>query len=815
MHRSLLLLTFLLSPFFSRAQGISFYFPGTTMPSPDSTWTDTSIRVSTVVYASAMIDSVTATAGGRQVVLSSQPNSGSTYNGTLSLRGLPGDTLTLVITATDTLGNDGDTAIRFIYRPLNDPAVSLTVDGQADSAAVKAVLSLQARSAGNTIEVYHARSGNNNVLIASAADSLASVDLSAYNGQRITLKVIATDSLGRTAREQLTVFVENSPYLAAYLTTPGIILDFRHNKALVADTGTGYPLIVDAATGQRSAPLVNSPVTAPAEAFVTPEGAMFKAGAYLYEWKDGQVALQALGEDLEVAGQYAAWRNINSLVRRHLATGSMDSATIPDYYGGDLDIGPNGAVVFDVSPARYLQQVYQYNNGQVTLISSGSIDHAPVTDGINTIYYKEDSGGPLYFYNGQFSALLGELGIGIPVPGEDYQLNNRYAAFGRQGQIVVRDTAGNMRQVTDFSYCPTCENRPIIDLLNGQGELMVSQQDSGRYFINSSGQRRRITTMPVKADLYSEVLSCSFYDNGDWYVLIGKTLFKVNLNSSATTVPQPVISGLQSSYCNVADSQRVKIANLPAAASGITVSVTLDSTILLPVAADSTFTLHPDSLSAGRHALDVIFTKDTVEKRLSLSFTIQPAVTPVVDVTVNVNPIINDATPVIITAVNVSGGGKLPLYTFAWDRDFMNQLQVEGSNNTTTQSPAAFKLGENKVYVRMRSSEQCYTTSTAIDSITINKSNITAIEDTDNPGQPVTIYPNPFHGQLSISGLQAVKTYIISLYDIQGRLVLRKRLVNQTKAELTVRVVTGGMYILHLYDEKGKKLLGTQQLAGY
>ena len=189
--------------------------------------------------------------------------------------------------------------------------------------------------------------------------------------------------------------------------------------------------------------------------------------------------------------------------------------------------------------------------------------------------------------------------------------------------------------------------------------------------------------------------------NGIEYTTDTATIF-IHVTDSLVTVPQPVVTGLSSSYCAAADSQHVKIANLPAIGSGIAVEVLLDSTRVLAVAADSTFAINPGVLSTGRHNISVIFSYDTIQKRLPLSFMVMPAVTPSLDVMVNVNPITTDSVPVIITATNVTGGGKQPLYTFAWDRNFINQLQLESNNNSVTVDPAEFKLGANVVYARVR-----------------------------------------------------------------------------------------------------------------
>lgn len=924
MTRFLLLLTLIITPYFVFSQNVSFYFQGDGTPTSNAVWTDTVLRMEIVVYAPAQVDTVTATLENRQVALVTF--GGGIYRGNLSLSGLAGDTLTLTVSATDVQNNVGDTAVTFIYRPLNDPGVSLTVDSLTDSSVVRSSLPLNARSPGNTIAVYKSDPPSDQ-LITTVQDSLPALDLSFYNGQKLTLKLVATDSLGRTATKEITAFVEGSPYLNEYLTVSGKILDFRYNKALVAEKGTGYPVLVDAATGQQSVPLVNFPVKE-SQAFVTQEGAMFVAGSQsIYEWRNGQIVFQAEGTHLKVSGNYAAWRKqIGVLMRMNRTTGVVDSIAVSGDGGGTVDVSSGGMLVFIVG-GRTNTSITKYDSGHVsavTPVTGGRFDIDPLTDGYNIIYSVRtfSSGESLGFYNGQNQTNLPLTGVVPDVrPYLSYQLANKYSAFVRDGEVIVRDTLGNMQQVTSFNGCPDCV--VSVDHLNSKGELMASSGYEGRYFVSSNGQSRRVTAMPQQYSIYTqEIWSRSFYDSTSWYILIGKTLFKVTLDSlpannisdlqkvarpdstfhftgqdfaghfsgpgelievkvtalpaygtlkykgltnisspipvsnlgeltytptagfrgqdtirwiasngieytldtasvfinitdSTEDVPQPAVSGLSGSYCNAAGIQQIKIVNLPSAGSNVDVTVLLDSTTALLVAADSTFTINPGVLSPGEHHISVTFSYDTIQMNLALTFNITSAVTPSLDISVNVNPITTDSVPVIITATNISGGGKQPLYTFARDRNFSNQLQMESVDNSATVAPTQFSVGSNMVYARVRTSEQCYTSQTGIDSVIVNKTNITAIVDVDNPGQPVTIYPNPFREQVSVNGLQPTKTYIISLYDLQGKLLMHQRVVNKTKTEIRPPAANGAIYILRVYDEKAKKLLGAQKLVSY
>jgi len=931
MNKILLLLTFIACSFFVQAQSVSFYFPNPgSMPQNNGLWQDTGITINVSVNAPAQVTMATASAAGRQISLTT--NGSGTYNGRLSLQGIAGDTLTLVIAAKDANNNTGDTSIRFIYRPLNDPSITLTTDSLADSSVARPLYPVHARctAAGGscTITAYDA-GVNYTVVLGSGVDSLPVIDLTSYNGRKVKIKLVAVDSLGRTTQKTVTAFAESSPYLAKYLQVSGFILDYNYHKTLYIDRVTGYPMLLDAVTGQRDTLLATALNTGMQQkGFVTQQGAIWMQNGSINEWKNGQTVFTTAAYAFDVSAGYLAWTGNNQLGLRNLAAGDTAITDIsPDtigYFYRHLDVADNGTVALDVETFRNFYNIFKYQNGQFYRLTNGDLFLDPLTDGKNVIYNENHD---LYLHNGQSNALLGAVGSNEAPAGSgwDYQVNSLYSAFIRQGQVNLRDTAGVIRQVGQFTYDPANVNgRPRLDLLNKQGNMMVTVVDSGRFYLDKSGMRHLVTRMPDVTDAYGEKLSRSFYDDGQWYVLIGNTIFKVAADSFpaghvssfekqvkpdsslafapedftarytgpgapvyiqfpgmplhgrlmfgnqqvniyytipkdsisklayipdsaytgadtlrwvayngvalsadtagvfiqvtdsiiTVTVPQPAISGLAAAYCGTARAQRVKIINMPAPASGISTDVLLDSSIHLPVT-DSSFTIVPDTLSAGEHTITIVFAHDTTRKQLTRTFDITAPATPDVNVTVNVNPIVSDTIPVVITAVNAAGGGKLPLYTFAWDAAFNNQVQLESSNDKATIQPAEFKLGDNQVYVRMRSSDNCVTTATATDSIRINKTNITAVVDINAPGHMIHIYPNPFRGQLTLKGFQPAGVYVITLYDVQGRLLLQQRIVNNTQVQLQVPESGGNIYLLNIYDEQHRKMLGTEKLLGY
>jgi uncharacterized repeat protein (TIGR01451 family) len=278
-----------------------------------------------------------------------------------------------------------------------------------------------------------------------------------------------------------------------------------------------------------------------------------------------------------------------------------------------------------------------------------------------------------------------------------------------------------------------------------------------------------------------------------------------------TLPPQPTITGMQTSYCKNLPAQKAKITNLPAAASGITISVDLDDEPV-SVAADSTFTFNVNTLSPGQHVIQVMYINSAGSKVAALVFTVTAALTPDVDATANITNVTNLTLPVVITAANTAGGGATPLYTFAKDRAFANILQAEGTGSTYTIDANNLIIGNNWFYVRMKTSETCITTSTNTDSINIRRDQSTGIVDIDNPTQTINIYPNPFKSQITIGGLSAQKKYIVTVTNLQGQQLYNKKVSNRSSLELPAIQGAGGIYWLTIYDETRKRSLGSVKL---
>ncbi len=277
--------------------------------------------------------------------------------------------------------------------------------------------------------------------------------------------------------------------------------------------------------------------------------------------------------------------------------------------------------------------------------------------------------------------------------------------------------------------------------------------------------------------------------------------------------PQPLVSGLQVSYCSNQGVQKAKINNLPPAGGTTTAAVKLDNASL-PIAADSTFAFKVDTLSAGQHQVIVTFSNVTGSKTYTHAFMITAAVTPDVNVSANITNVVNLSNPVILTAVNAAGGGTAPVYTFARDKNFANILQAESATATVTIDPSTLVIGDNKVYVRMKTSVTCYTAQTNIDSILLRRDAATGIIDADNPGQVIKVSPNPFDGKISISGLNSGKAYRIALYNVRGQAVYTAEVKNKRLLEIPAAGIMPGIYWLTIYDAK-RKAIGTEKIVKY
>jgi|GEM_PF-877132 len=274
----------------------------------------------------------------------------------------------------------------------------------------------------------------------------------------------------------------------------------------------------------------------------------------------------------------------------------------------------------------------------------------------------------------------------------------------------------------------------------------------------------------------------------------------------------PQVNGLRSGYCSNAEAVTIAIVNMPMAADSITVAAQLDGKVL-PVAGDGRLLIQPGSLAAGMHVLTVIFANKAGADTAKLNFNIAPVVTPVVKLVSSTQTAGGSSPVAMLTAVPVSGGGADPLYAFSKNPAFTDLLRNEAETNTITLDGSILSTGNNVVYVRMKTSDTCYTAVYAVDSVTVVRLPASGgLIDPDYPNAPIAAGPNPFAGRITITGLQASKSYSVGIIDRNGQELVRQHIQGQQESVLVTGQLPNGLYFLRLYDEKSGRLIGTAKL---
>ncbi|WP_276481284.1 FG-GAP-like repeat-containing protein [Paraflavitalea pollutisoli] len=281
-------------------------------------------------------------------------------------------------------------------------------------------------------------------------------------------------------------------------------------------------------------------------------------------------------------------------------------------------------------------------------------------------------------------------------------------------------------------------------------------------------------------------------------------------NSLLTLAPAtPAIGGITNSYCSTAGIQTAKLTNLPVIKEGTKVLITLDGK-LLSLVQDSLFRFNPDTLSGGSHLLKATYSNVAAAKVTEQSFEVVKAILPAVDLSANITNIMSLTSEVVVTASH-TGGGTTPLFTFARDKAFTSILQAESSSQVLRIDPALLTIGDNKVFVKMKTSLTCYTLQTDVDSLLLRRDATTGIADPNAPGQLIRLFPNPFTETMYVSGLNSGKAYQVVLYDSRGTIAYRAVVKNRSVLEIPAAGLRSGIYWLSVYDDK-RQLIGSEKI---
>ena len=374
-------------------------------------------------------------------------------------------------------------------------------------------------------------------VLASSRNSIAEdLDLSAFDGGSVELKIDSKDSVGQITSRSVLVYVESSINLKEVLSYSGRVIDFDGRNALILDSkidGDSLSIFDNLTDAAVKAVVPFGLIISPIYSYLTPTGAFYSTKeiggnvltSKLYDWNDGVLFDMGMPTSTSprVAGDYGIWNEgLGGSSILHLRKFSTKSDSIVSSTVGNNSnaVGYNGVVGYWSYPGY---SVSSYSAGVNTLLVTDSNywNTYVETDGASFVYRKHDPccAGQKYaiaYHDGVSEVLLTDFRENQPSPGRDFQIVNGWVAFtslGNLGQLHVwtRDPSGVLLQRTAFG------SNSYIERLAANGEVMLV--NSGRrYLSGASGQMTEI----------SSDLGDSVSINEVWYVKLGRSLFSIN-----------------------------------------------------------------------------------------------------------------------------------------------------------------------------------------------------------------------------------------------------------------------------------------------
>jgi len=518
---------------------------------------DSVLNIKASINSTYQLTTVTAQAGNRQTPLIFNQQTGY-FQGTLSLSGLPQDTTKFLITASDVQGNQKNDSFKIIYdlkpviivaSPLNNSTARPFTHAKAKCIDNGGHCSLQV-----SFSTYSG--GSTTTIVGNYQDSAdVIVDMSSSDGNEAGIAFIATDSRNQNTGETRNLYVESSPYLKEVFEDRQTdiygsqIIDFNYNKVFIA---TSFPSPGKVSWANKIANIYTYDSTLlPLSgtgyvnaAYLHSNGAIFSAtdstqiNYYtLRDW-NGETLYNLGGLDpssLGVSGDNAIYSFGTRLNWRNLLTKS-NTIVSTNAINIHNDVASDGAIAYGDNLA-YNINLYQNNRSTIISDNAGNTQNGyPVLGSKRNIIYnkhdKQNQNFYLYLFNGQTNILLSSLGSKNPVPGANYQANDKYAAYSKLGtsgqlQVWLRDTAGNDKQITFYG------GDSWLDLLGSTGDLIFITY---RTLELPRLLRRNLAFNGGQIKEVSSILGKTFYRDSTWYVALGRTLFKIDLNIPSDTV---------------------------------------------------------------------------------------------------------------------------------------------------------------------------------------------------------------------------------------------------------------------------------------
>lgn len=475
-----------------------------------------SFPVTVRVASSYSIASVTASTRGHSVALSyaNHPPWGMTWGATLALTGETlGDTL-LLVQATDVLGNVTELGIPIALDRLPKLAVSQPAEGSVPRPTIHVSFNCSDDDPAGCSQVTAAVGGT---VLASGRNAIDSVlDLSAWEGQQVSLVLSGVDSGGQGVSVTRTLFVESSAKLATLADLSGPVWDASPSRVLYLDGSGAVPALrqLDAASGtstlvEATPDLVSIAGNAATHGYLTPRGAVYWRGEAgtgtnpatpaVFEWRDGTVR-RLVGlintDSLRRAGTWVGYVGDGyRFQRRELESGIVEDQPAIAYGGPATSyaLAPNGDVFWSARTGPLLIVYYdilRWHGSVVDIISSlhTTINAGPVTDGTHVVFYRNSRiryGYDIMMFDGSIETLLSTVpALPDGSAAVSYAAAGGYVAFmspdaGDVGQVWRRSPAGSLEQVTQFG------SSSAVDALLPDGSILL--RNAGRRYVARPG----------------------------------------------------------------------------------------------------------------------------------------------------------------------------------------------------------------------------------------------------------------------------------------------------------------------------------------
>ncbi|MFT5213423.1 MAG: hypothetical protein ACI9WV_001145 [Patiriisocius sp.] len=520
------------------------------------------LDISLSVQSTLEIANVLASVENQQSYLSFN-NLTNLLEGSLSLSSLTQGTLTLNVKITDVDNNSYSENVQFIYdTPPNISVITPLNYSLARPTLNINIISSEQNDQDSRIEVRI----NSSVIIAGGPEIIEELNLSNYEGSKITLLFTAIDDRNQRTSVSREIYVESSPFLKQITRVAYPISDFDGNKLLYAKD-TVNAEIYDLNTAE----IITIPFGDRIESnnlFLTNNGAIFQKytstslGKGLYEWTGNTINLLSSSinsnNSLVVKGDYIIWSEGQTLTRRKISNGNTIKMDNP---AGNWknDVSQNGDVAYWDSS----YDIHFFKNGIDTKLTNDSNlwNTYVKTNGNLLIYRKHDpccsnQKYALAMHDGVEEIILRDFQDREDTY-ESYHINNNYVAYSKfgnigQNHIWIRDSSGENHQITYFG------NDSRLELLNPFGE--VSFINDGRYLSDKLGNKIKV----------SSGLGKIYWKENKWYLSIGTNLLQfdenilgleeLELNNLFTIYPNPVKNILNiSESMNSSNELRVTI----------------------------------------------------------------------------------------------------------------------------------------------------------------------------------------------------------------------------------------------------------------